>query len=196
MEVIILNNKDIYNFYSEISFVKVVMWVAYTFVWLIMVMVFLGGVGAGYFNSVIDRTNIIIFYIFWGVIYLAVYILLYRYTFKKNNKSIRCVAMCLFSILILNVTFWGSVKVANLSYSKFSAESWDNNKNERIFMLEDLVGNHNIIGMDVEEVKKLLGKPDGSYYNPYSQCEGIGYVSGKAYITFWIDNGKISGYMV
>lgn len=191
-----MNNKDLYSFYSEISFFKVLIWVTYTFLWLLMVMVLLGGVGAGYYNSVIDRTNIVFFYIFWGGIYLAVYGLLYRYTFKKNNKSIKCIAICLFSIVILNMMFWGSVKVANLSYSGFSAESWDNNKNERIFMLKDLVENHNIIGMDVEEAKKLLGKPDGSYYNPYSHCEGIGYVSGKAYITFWIDNGKISGYMV
>lgn len=188
-----MGNKDINDFYVEISFFKIFAWILYTFLWLIFIVLFVGGANAGYFTAVIDRTNIVMFYIFWSAIYVTVYILLYVYTFKKNSKKVKCVAMYCLSLVIVSVLLGGSVKVANLSYTKFSTISWQKNINERKIMVDDLVKKYNVIGMSASELINLLGKPDGTYNNSSTNCNGYYYYSGNRTISFFSDNNGVIG---
>lgn len=181
--------KDIYDFYYEISFAKVFIWIVYSFLWLIMVCYFLVGTRAGFFDAVIDRTNKVLFCLFWGFVYISVYIYLYIQVFKKNTKILKCCALCFVSVVIVNMFFWGTHKLAIFSFREFSSENWLVHKNERHYMVDDLVKNAGIIGMNVEDVNKLLGEPDGYY------SSGLIYWSGGYNIVFWIDdNDKISEY--
>lgn len=187
--------KDMYDFYHEISIKKVLLWGIYTFLWIIMIIYFLSGTRAGFFDAVVDRTNIVVFYCFWIIVYVSVYIYLYIQVFKKNREILKCCVLCFISFFMVNIIFFGTLKVAIFSFREFSIESWMEYKNERKYMLDDLVRNTDIIGMSVSDAETLLGKPDSYYGNPvYTKSNGLVYWSGGYNIVFWIENDKIVGH--
>lgn len=62
----------------------------------------------------------------------------------------------------------------------FSVNKWDNYHNLRYLMVDDLDRNYKLIGKKTDSVKKLLGKPDGSFDSNKSMCY---FVKSK-----WIDS--------
>lgn len=189
--------KDIYDFYCEISFKKTIIWAIYTFIWIIMAICFFSGIGTCSFDAVIDRTNKYIFYLFWVVIYAFVYIYMYIQVFKKNSKILKCCALCFVSILIVILLFLGTLKMAIFSFREFSLENWTEYKHERVFMLDDLVENNNIIGMNTGDIKKLLGKPDNYDINePITDKKDAIYWSGNCSIVFMLEDNKITNYVI
>lgn len=192
-----MNEKDIYNFYAEISFIKIVLWIIFSFVWLIMTFL-LTAVNTGWFDAVIERTNIYFFYIFGFGISITTYIFLYVNVYKKGKKKLTSCVMCIGAMILLLSLSWCSVKLSAFSYKYFSADTWKECKNVRKYMIYDLINNHSVIGMEVDEAIKLLGKPDSYYNSQISDGKGITYLSGRNpyVIIFGIENNKIVNYAV
>lgn len=189
--------KDMYDFYHEVSIKKVLLWIIYTFLWIIIALCFFLGVGSCSFYAVIDRTNKYVFYLFWILVYIVVYIELYIQVFKRNRKVMMCCILCFSSVLMIVLLFLGMLKISVNSFSKFSVKDWAEFKNERIFMLEDLVKTTNIIGMDIASVEKILGKPDNYNDNePISNKKDIVYWSGAYSIVWGVENNKIARYTI
>lgn len=190
-----MKNEDMYNFYAEISFIKIVLWVIFTFVWLIMTFLITDAY-TGWFDAVIERTNIYFFYIFWFGFSITTYIFLYVNAYKKGKKKLKSCIMCFGAIILLLSLSWCSVKLSAFSYKYFSSNTWKECKNVRKYMIYDLVNNHNIIGMKVNDAIELLGSPESYYNSKMSNSKGIVYFSGKYNIIFWITDNKIVGYDV
>lgn len=192
-----MKNEDMYNFYAEISFIKIVLWGVFTFVWLTMTLL-ITGVYSGWFDAVIERTNIYFFYIFWLGLSVTTYIFLYINVYKKGKKKLKSLAMCFGAIILLLALSWCSVKVSAFSYKHFSADTWKECRHVRKYMIYDLINNHSIIGMNVDEAIELLGKPDSYYDSQISNGKGITYLSGRNpyIIILSIDDNKIVGYTV
>lgn len=189
--------KDMYYFYHEVSIKKVLLWIIYTFLWIIIALCFFLGVGSCSFYAVIDRTNKYVFYLFWILVYIVVYIVLYIQVFKRNRKVMMCCILCFSSVLMIVLLFLCMLKISVNSFSKFSVKDWAEFKNERIFMLEDLVQTTNIIGMDIASVEKILGKPDNYDDNePISNKKDIVYWSGAYSIVWGVENNKIARYTI
>lgn len=119
-----------------------------------MAICFLSGIRSCSFEAIIDRTNIYVFYLFWIVIYTSVYIYMYINVFKKNSKILKCCTLCFASLFILLLLFFGTFKIAVFSFREFSFENWAEYKHERIFMLDDLVKDTDIIGINIADIKK------------------------------------------
>lgn len=192
-----MKNEDMYNFYAEISFIKIVIWGVFTFVWLTMTFL-ITGVYSGWFDAVIERTNIYFFYIFWLGLSVTTYIFLYINVYKKGKKKLKSLAMCFGAIILLLALSWCSVKVSAFSYKHFSSDTWKECRHVRKYMIYDLINNHSIIGMNVDEAIELLGKPDSYYDSQISNGKGITYLSGRNpyIIILSIDDNKIVGYTV
>lgn len=192
-----MKDKDIYNFYAEMSFVKIVLWFFLTFIWLIMTILLVDS-NSGWFDAVIERMSIYFFYIFWLGFSVTTYIYLYINVYKKKTKLLKSFAMCFGAMILLSSLSWCSVKVSAFSYRHFSIDTWKGCKHVRKYMIADLVNNHNIIGMNVDEAIELLGKPDSCYNSQISNGKGVTYLSGRnSYaIIFGIDDNKIIDYTV
>ncbi len=115
--------------------------------------------------------------------------------FKKNNKILKSCILCFISFILVNALLLGIIKVVTLSFIDFSVENWEKYKNERKYMLDDLVRNTDIIGMSVTDAETLLGPPDSYYGNPvYTKNKGLVYWSVGYNIVFWLDGDKIIGH--
>lgn len=189
--------KDIFDFYKEISFVKSILWFIFTFIWIIVTFL-LTAIGTGYYDAVIERTTIYFFYIFWLGLSIATYTILYKFAYKNAKKKIKSFSMCIVAIVLLFGLSWGTIKVAAISYSKFSEDIWKESKNVRKYMIYDLINNGNVIGMGIDDAIKLLGPPESYYDSKGSNSKGIVYFSGRRTysIIFWLDDNKIVGYTV
>ena len=186
-----------YEFYHEVSIKKVLLWIIYSFLWIIIALCFFLGVGSCSFYAVIDRTNKYVFYLFWILVYIIVYIALYIQVFKRNRKALMCCILCFSSVLMIVLLFLGTLRIAVNSFSEFSVKDWAEFKNERIFMLDDLVKSTNIIGMDIADVEKILGKPDNYNNNePVSDKKDIVYWSAAYSIVWGVENNKIVRYTI
>lgn len=192
-----MRGKDIYDFYAEISFIKIVLWVFFTFLWLIMTFL-LTDPHTGWFDGLIERTNIYFFYTFWLGLSVTAYIFLYVNAYKKNKKIIKSFSMCFGTMILMLLLSWCSVKVSALSYKHFSSDTWKECKHTRKYMIADLINNHNLIGMEINEAIRLLGEPDSYFDSQISNDQGIIYYSGRNtyIITFYTKNNKIDGYTI
>lgn len=191
-----MKDEDMYNFYAEISFIKIILWVLFTFVWLIMTFL-LTSVNSGWFDAVIERTNIYFFYIFWFGISITIYIFLYVNVYKKGKKKLTSCVMCIGAMILLLSLSWCSVKLSAFSYKHFSSNTWKECKNVRKYMIYDLINNHNIIGMEVDEAIKLLGEPIPSD-NIQASNKRMIYLSGRNpyIIIFIVSDNKIINYTI
>lgn len=192
-----MKNEDMYSFYIETSFAKKILWVIFTFVWIIVTFL-LTDVNTGWFDGFIERTNIYFFYVFWVGASISTYIFLYVNVYKKENKKMRSFAICVIAIVSMMALSGFSVKLSACTYKHFSKDTWRECKNTRKYMIYDLINNHDIIGMKVDEAIKLLGEPDSYYNSQISNGKGITYLSGrKTYvIIFGIENNKIVDYCI
>ncbi len=72
----------------------------------------------------------------------------------------------LFSILIFT----------HKEFSKFTPKKWNEFPNERVIMANDLK-NHDIIGLNFDNVTKILGEPDEKYSNRYVYLSDFGEIN-------------------
>lgn len=191
-----MKDEDMYNFYTEISFIKIVLWIIFSFVWLIMTFL-LTAVNTGWFDAVIERTNIYFFYIFWFGISITTYIFLYVNVYKKGKKKLTSCVMCIGAMILFLSLSWCSVKLSAFSYKHFSSNTWKECKNVRKYMIYNLINNHNIIGMEVDEAIKLLGEPIPSD-NIQASNKRMIYLSGRNpyIIIFIVSDNKIINYTI
>ncbi|WP_243523621.1 hypothetical protein [Bacillus pseudomycoides] len=71
---------------------------------------------------------------------------------KGRFKSITIVGTVLFSICIVQLG-------VNEYHSKFYTDRWLQNEEKRVYMIDDLLAKHKVVGKPKEEIIQLLGKP-------------------------------------
>ncbi len=180
---------DSCDLYEEISFVSVIFFVMYSLLFFPILLLFFCGIEEGWFVSAIDTISFPIFFIFVIISLVFVYLNSYSYIFKYKNIGLKSYLICIVKLITVVVAFITIIYSFNFMYSDFSKESWKTNKNERIFMIDDLIENYKVIGMNKEELINLLGEPDGI------DDVFLDYSSGYVTIVFYIDNNdKVVSY--
>lgn len=180
---------DSCDLYEEISFISVIFFVMYSLLFFPIVLLFFCGIEEGWFVSTIDTIGFPIFFIVVIISLVYVYLSSYSYIFKYKNIGIKSYFICMVKLITVVVAFIAIIYSFNFMYSDFSKESWEINKNERIFMVDDLIENYKVIGMNKEELINLLGEPDGI------DDVFLDYSSGYVTIVFYIDNNdKVVNY--
>jgi hypothetical protein len=93
-------------------------------------------------------------------------------------------AVMLGGVVLVGMLFcWGSIPVvADPAPMPFNAQAWASKPWRRWAMAHDLVESGQLVGMEREEVRRLLGEGDGSYDGPESEAgrrgsEGLGVVA-------------------
>jgi len=87
--------------------------------------------------------------------------------------------IALFAILMTIIFILGALIFLNKTESQFkdfTPEKWKQYPRQRHLMIEDLKFKHNIIGMNSDEVKSILGAPDIIYETRFSYSFEYGYI--------------------
>ncbi|MGH1172120.1 hypothetical protein ACQVUL_17170 [Bacillus cytotoxicus] len=72
--------------------------------------------------------------------------------YRKKLKSITVVGAALFTVCIIQLG-------GNEYQSRFHQETWLKNDGKRVYMIDDLLAKHKLVGTSKEEVITLLGTP-------------------------------------
>ena len=104
----------------------------------------------------------------------------------KWKKTIKCAAITLLAYALIVCAI--SISLAGY-FENFTSTKWEAYPNQRYIMYDDLKETYGLIGMTIDEVEELLGKPttDGEntvYGGPYA----LEYFSGESTFGYWILN--------
>ncbi|MEB2492573.1 hypothetical protein SOP93_15495 [Peribacillus frigoritolerans] len=88
----------------------------------------------------------------------------WKYTNKHNKRKIKIrfivISSLGFALLVFCVVMLG----VNESESRFTTERWLNDVEGRVYLVDDLINEHELIGMTKDEVFTLLGSPTETEY--------------------------------
>jgi len=113
----------------------------------------------------------------------------------RNKKTI---AFCIVvTILLIIVTGCTSESPAQ-TYSEFSAEFWDENFRQRIYMIDDLLDRYEIVGMSEYDIINLLGERNMSTDTPnmIRYIISPGTISSIVFNIFLDENGVAYQYEI
>ena len=79
-------------------------------------------------------------------------------------------------IIILPVLISFGLLIYNEVESKFIYEKWIKKEDKRIWMVDDLLEKHEIVGMSKDDIEKLLGKPSDIAY--FKELDNMVYYLG------------------
>ncbi|WP_373894503.1 hypothetical protein ACUL41_18995 [Virgibacillus natechei] len=83
--------------------------------------------------------------------------------------------------------------------SHFNVNKWANNKEDRVYMLEDLMTNYELKGMNKKEVSNLLGKPtaqDGNKISYFLGNKGVIQIDNEVLEIWFNNNNLVTNYKV
>lgn len=115
--------------------------------------------------------------------------------FSKKGKrlaTIFCVVLIVSALPIMRC----ANLICSLPYREFTAEKWNNNEYIycRHFMIDDFEKNYKLVGMDIKEVKNILG--EDYYYSPQDNKLyyniGRDFLEHTKYVISYDDNGKVT----
>ncbi len=161
----IVKNK---NTIKNVTFVA--LWV------LLVVVVFAFSITQQLFNSTVRN---VIGKALWYFIYVVLPIitllvpLIVRFIVNCKWKITLIYSLCIIVIYSL-VAFTTSV-IAYRYIQDFTEQKWADHRYERKLMLDDLNKKYTLIGMDIEDIKMLLGKPDIESENEIEYIIGVGW---------------------
>lgn len=92
----------------------------------------------------------------------------------------------------------------NESESHFSPEKWNQQKDKRVWMVDDLIENYNLVGMNKEKIIELLGEsPSTNYFKePNNLVYWLGPERGfisidSEWLIIWLNqNGIVINYEI
>jgi amino acid transporter len=88
----------------------------------------------------------------------------WKYTDRHNKRKLK-IRFIVISSLGFALLFFCVVLLGVYEYeSRFTAERWLNDDEERVYLVDDLINEHELIGMTKEEVFTLLGSPTETEY--------------------------------
>jgi outer membrane protein assembly factor BamE (lipoprotein component of BamABCDE complex) len=88
----------------------------------------------------------------------------WKYTDRRNKRKLK-IRFIVISSIGFALLFFCVVLLEVYEYeSRFTAERWLNDDEERVYLVDDLMNEHELIGKTKEEVFTLLGSPTETEY--------------------------------
>lgn len=103
------------------------------------------------------------------IVFLLTIPMILRQPAIKNNKKAKTILSIITILGTIPVLICTVLLGINESKSKFTAEKWERNHSDRVYMVDDLIDTHDLKGMNQNEVIILLGEPTDT---EYFQSEG------------------------
>ncbi|MDM5221651.1 outer membrane protein assembly factor BamE [Peribacillus sp. NJ11] len=100
----------------------------------------------------------------------------WKYTDQHNKRKIK-IRFIVISILGFSLLFYCVFLLGvNENESRFTTERWLNDDEGRVYLVDDLMNEHELIGMTKEEVITLLGSPTETEY--FKEKDNVVYFLG------------------
>ena len=121
--------------------------------------------------------------------------------FNKKKRKLCVIISAALVVFIVPILFLANTIVVNIEYKTFDSAKWKNYSNYvqgRQYMIDDIKSKYRLIGMDVKEVKNILGEnsydspEDNEFYYEIGQ-EFPGY---KKFIITYDGNRKVISAVV
>ncbi len=129
------------------------------------------------------------------ILFLFIIYGLFKTSGLTNKKHI-CINFILIIFPVL-VSFW--MLMLNESESKFNYENWIEKQDKRVWMVDDLLEKHEIVGMYRNEIIELLGESSDTEY--FKESDNIVYWLGterglvridSEWLVIWFDDKDIA----
>ncbi|MEG2584114.1 MAG: hypothetical protein RSA27_06380 [Oscillospiraceae bacterium] len=92
--------------------------------------------------------------------FLAILVFVFPFIFRKKLSAnwMKPTAMLVLTGVVC-LTSCGILNITKIYVSNFNRATWDNNAELRIYMIEDLESEYQLIGKTEQEIKTLIGEP-------------------------------------
>ena len=152
--------------------------ILFSIIWiLLVVIIFTFSIIQQLFNSTVKD---VIGKTMWYCIYMLLPILVLmtpliaRHILKCRNKLILICSICV--IMIYSLVVFVTPIITYKYIQNFTPQKWAVYKYERKLMLDDLNKNYTLLGMTIEDIKKILGKPDTESENELEYVIDSGWI--------------------
>ena len=88
----------------------------------------------------------------------------WKFTNKHNKRKLKIRLIVISSLGFALLVFCVAMLGGNESESRFTTEKWLNDDKGRVYLVDDLINEHELIGMTKDEVFTLLGSPTETEY--------------------------------
>lgn len=138
-------------------------------------------------------------YYAWGIYapiigLIASIVLFIVAVFGKKGRKI-CGIICA-AIIVLTFPYIDCLDyILSKPYKTFSTSAWNVDYHFRHYMIDDFEKKYDLVGMDIEDVKKLFSEPDQTYTQKDGYlCYFIGneYLWHKTYEIYYNSEGKVT----
>ncbi len=110
------------------------------------------------------------------LVFSGVFFLFKKHSSKRpfRNPSYWITSLLISPIIYAGIIFIWLLWSSSFTRKEFNKKEWENNRDSRYELVDDLVNNQKLIGLTMNEVKSILGEPDGefdstiTYYIGYS----------------------------
>ena len=135
-----------------------------------------------------------------SIILIAAYLCACITIFFKKKRLVSGIVSFILIISVIPALGVANTVVAAKEYQTFNQEIWNDPEyyNCRQYIIDDIKSKYGLVGMDVKEVKNILGEnsydspEDNEFYYEIGQ-ESPGY---KKFIITYDDNGKVTSAVV
>lgn len=118
--------------------------------------------------------------------------------FGKKGRKV-CGVICAAIIVLTFPYIDGLDYILSKPYKTFSTSTWNVDYRFRHYMIDDLEKKYDLVGMDIEEVKKILSGPDIMYAQEAGYIYffiGNEYLWHKTYEIYYNSDGKVTSTKV